>query len=427
MSVEFIQQTFSPRGVRFPCSLTGEIKMRISIAIVIMMTFVSNDLFAAHFRDGGFLAHQGILESISIKPRLPASGESFTVNLSGSWPPVNPDGLCRAPLDLSEVEVYPGNRIQIISIPRQDPNYCDQPPASWNFDVTIPADDWDAASGEGFVLIEHLLYSGINTMTGIQQVFDMRLGTHEVPAFIGSGFWISPDLSNEGILVEQQDSRMLFYGLGYDRDPSLNDEGEPVWQLVAGEMYGNSTLGRSYRFDWPFDENNRPLENPTEMKLITENDSGAIIVDDYNHIQVFTEVSGVRGLYNNYNRIFFGLDKSRLPVYVPPLDGRWNLYGFDGQNAAFTATLELVQGSSQGSNQYHFASSSGDWLAMCTVVAPGTGDCSIERSSDNTKFEFPMNAFQGNLARGSLGTGENNTLDGVLVRDPWKLPVLDIQ
>lgn len=31
------------------------------------------------------------------------------------------------------------------------------------------------------------------------------------------------------------------------------------------------------------------------------------------------------------------------------------------------------------------------------------------------------------FAHGSLGTAENNTLDGVLVRDPWKLPVLDIQ
>jgi hypothetical protein len=35
-----------------------------------------------------------------------------------------------------------------------------------------------------------------------------------------------------------------------------------------------------------------------------------------------------------------------------------------------------------------------------------------------------MTSFQGNLARGDLVTGENNTLDGVLVRDPWKLPVL---
>ena len=37
------------------------------------------DIFAASFRDGGFLAHPGILESIRIKPRLPATGDSFTV------------------------------------------------------------------------------------------------------------------------------------------------------------------------------------------------------------------------------------------------------------------------------------------------------------------------------------------------------------
>lgn len=398
----------------------------MAIAIAIMMAFVSNDLAAAYFRDGGFLPDQGILESISIEPRLPARGQSFTVKLAGSWPAINPGGVCRPPLDFSEVVVYPGS-VTIISSPQQDSNYCDQPPASWSFDVTIPANAWDAVNDEGYLVIEHLLYSGINMLTGIDQVFDMRLGTHEVPAFIGSGFWISPDLPYEGILIEQQGSRMLFYGLGYDRDVALNDDGEPVWQLVAGEMYGDSTLGRSYRFDWPFDENNMPLEKPTEMELITSNDSGAIIVDDFNHIRVFTEVTGNRGLYHSYNRIVFGLDKSRLPNYVPPLEGRWTLYGFDGQNAGFTSTIELKQGSSEGSNQYHFASSDGDWTARCAIVSPGTGDCTIERASDGAKLEFPIAAFQGNLARGSLVTGEDKALDGVLVRDPWRLPVLDGQ
>ena len=398
----------------------------MAIAIAIMMAFVSNDLAAAYFRDGGFLPDQGILESISIEPRLPARGQSFTVKLAGSWPAINPGGVCRPPLDFSEVVVYPGS-VTIISSPQQDSNYCDQPPASWSFDVTIPANAWDAVNDEGYLVIEHLLYSGINMLTGIDQVFDMRLGTHEVPAFIGSGFWISPDLPYEGILIEQQGSRVLFYGLGYDRDVALNDDGEPVWQLVAGEMYGDSTLGRSYRFDWPFDENNMPLEKPTEMELITSNDSGAIIVDDFNHIRVFTEVTGNRGLYHSYNRIVFGLDKSRLPNYVPPLEGRWTLYGFDGQNAGFTNTIELKQGSSEGSNQYHFASSDGDWTARCAIVSPGTGDCTIERASDGAKLEFPIAAFQGNLARGSLVTGEDNALDGVLVRDPWRLPVLDGQ
>jgi len=400
--------------------------MRISIAIAILMALASTDLSAAYFRDGGFLAHQGILESIRLEPRLPVSGESFTVNLAGSWPAINPGGVCRPPLDISQVIVYPGS-VVITSLPQQDPAYCDQPPASWDIDVTIPAEAWDAVNDEGYLVIEHQLFSGINMLTGIDQVFDMRLGTHEVPAFIGSGFWISPDLPNEGILIEQQGNRMLFYGLGYDRDANLNNEGEPVWQLVAGEMYGDSTMGRSYRFDWPFDDNNMPLEKPTEMELITENDAGAIIVNDYNHIRVFTQVSGVRGLYHDYNRIYFGLDNSRLPNYVAPLQGRWNLYGFDGQDAVFTSTLEFNQGSSEGSNQYLFTSSDGDWTAKCTIVFPGTGDCTIERASDGAKLEFPMTGFQGNLARGSLGAGELQGLDGVLVRDPWKLPVLDIQ
>jgi hypothetical protein len=400
--------------------------MRISIVIAIMLAFAGNNLSAAYFRDGGFLAHPGILESIRIEPRLPVTGESFTVKLSGSWPAAYTGGYCSPPLELSQVTVYPSS-VSISSQVNHDPDLCDKPPASWDFDVTIPAEAWDAVDEDGYLVIEHLLWSGINTITGIDQVFDMRLGTHEVPAFIGSGFWISPDLPNEGILVEQQGSRMLFYGLGYDTDVTLNDEGEPVWQLVAGEMYGNSTMGRSYRFDWPFDESSMPMEMPTEEEMITENDAGGIIVNDYNHIRVFTERSGVLGIYQDYNRIFFGIDQSRLPNYVPPLAGRWTLHGFDGQNAAFTSALELMQGSAEGSNQYLFASSDGDWTARCTVVSPGTGDCNVERASDGTKLAFPMTAFQGNLARGDLMTDENDALDGVLVRDPWKLPVLDAQ
>jgi len=59
--------------------------MRIPMTIVLMLFFISDELSADYFRDGGFLANKGILESIRIKPRLPALGESFSVNLTGSW------------------------------------------------------------------------------------------------------------------------------------------------------------------------------------------------------------------------------------------------------------------------------------------------------------------------------------------------------
>ena len=401
--------------------------MRILSAMVIFMIFISNDVAAAHFRDGGFLADKGILESIRLEPGLPAAGESFTLNLTGSWPPVNPDTACRAPLVISDVVVYETGLVAIISLPQEDPSYCDQPPASWDLDVTIPATAWDIVDENGFLHVEHQLFTGVNMFTHIYQAFDMRLGTHEVPAYIGSGFWISADLPFEGILTEQQGSRVLFYGLRYDRDVTLDDDGEPVWQLVAGEMYGDSTLGRSYRYDWQFDGNNMPVQSPTEAELLTANDSGAIIVNDFNHIRVFTEVDDNHGLYHDYTRIAFGIDKSRVPNYVPPLDGRWTLYGFEGQDAVVTASLEFLEGRSPALNQYNFDSASGDWLATCTVVPPGTGACNIERVSDGTKFEFPITAFQGNLALGNLATDDNSALDGVLVRDPWKLPVVDNQ
>jgi hypothetical protein len=228
-------------------------------------------------------------------------------------------------------------------------------------------------------------------------------------------------------MIEQQGSRVLFYGLGYDRDVSQDDEGEPVWLMDSGAMSGDSTLGRAYRFDWPFDESGQPEEMPTGSDLLTRNDSGAIIVNDYNHIRAFTETHGNVSRYEDYQRLTFGIDAGRLPVYVPPLDGRWTLHGFDGQTEAFTASLELLEGVSPAANQYRFASADGDWLLLCGIVPPGDGNCSLERAADHALFDFPLSAFQGNLARGELRLESGASVDGVLVRDPWRLPGLEIR
>jgi len=395
--------------------------MHVGIIITFVMAIFSDDLLAAHFRDGGFLAHKGMQESI-VLPQLPPEGEEFKVNLKGQWPEVAPSSTCMAPLDYSEVVVYADNRVQIVSFPRRDSAYCDQPPANWDFDVVIPSDAWGAVDEDGYLLIEHMLYSGINVMTSIQQDFDMRLGRHEVPAFIDSGFWISKDLPNEGILIEQQGNRVLFYGLRYDRNPQFSDDGEPVWQLVSGEMYGNSALGRSYRYDWPMDENGMPSESPTEEELLTANDSGSIVVNDYNHIRVFTESTGVLGIYKDYERFVFGFDKGRLPTYVPPLDGFWSLHGFVGQTPLFTAKLEFLQGQAIAANQYQFRSVDANWLATCKLTASRLGNCSIVRSSDDTRFDFALSDFQGNLAGGDMLLNDGQSIDAVLIREPWELP-----
>lgn len=399
--------------------------MRVCIAILLLISCGFEGLQAAHFRGNAWEAERGILESIRIEPRLPALGETFTARLTGNWPKKNPRGKCWGPLEISRVEVHAGNRVQLITNMLDNSSNCDEPPARWNLEVEIPASAWEAVDEQGFLLIENLLFSGINMLTGIQQVFDLRLGTHEVPAFLGSGFWVSPDRKYEGVLVEQQGSRVLFYGLGYDRDISMGDDGEPVWQMVSGEMYGNSTLGRSSRLDWPLADGLPVGEIPEYEQILTVNDSGSIIVDDYNHIQVYTKIDSEEFYqYKNYHRLVFGLDSSRMPAYVPPLAGRWTLHGFDDQAAEFMATLELGQGQSQVSDQYLFESTDGDWSAFCVVTPPGTGECRFERHSDGAVFDFPLTAFQGNLARGDLQLRSGPPLDGVLVRQPWQLPVL---
>ena len=403
--------------------------MRTLLAVGLLLTLTPFTLSAAHFRDGGFLAEEGVLETIQMEPRLPVSGDGFSVNLKGSWPDVRKSSSfsgeeypCYPVPEVESVVVYADNAVQLVTNLQHDADLCDLPPAQWDFDVDIPANAWDAVDPDGFLRIEHLTFSGINMLTGINQVFDMRYGTHEVPAYLGSGFWVSGARPFEGIMIEQQGSRVLFYGLGYDREARKGDDGEPVWQMNSGEMRGDSTLGRAYRFDWPFDENGQPVEMPTITELLTENDSGSIIVNDYNHVRAFTGTTGVLGLYEDYHRMEFGVDRSRLPVYVPPLAGQWTLYGYSDLEPAFTASFELLQGESGGANEFLFESADGDWTARCHVTPPGDGNCKMTRASDEAEFDFPVSAFQGNLARGSLGAGMNAGLVGILVRNPWQLP-----
>ena len=406
--------------------------MRALLAISLLFTLSTSTLSADYFRDGGFLAGVGILESIRMEPRLPAEGDGFTVNLKGSWPEViKTNSLsgekypCYAAPEVEKVVVSAGNQVQLYTNLQHDESLCDQPPAQWDFDVAIPASAWDAVNQDGYLLIEHLLASGINMLTGIDQVFDMRYGTHVVPAWLGSGFWVSEARPYEGIMIEQQGSRVLFYGLGYDRDARQGDDGEPVWLMNSGEMRGGSTLGRAYRFDWPFDQDGWPVEMPTTSELLTENDSGSIIVNDYNHVRAFTKTTGNVGRYEDYQRLVFGIDRSRLPVYVPPLEGGWTLYGFSDKKRVYMASFQLLGGEPLSKNEYVFASAGGDWSGRCNVTPPGDGECQFVRDSDETEFDFPVSAFQGNLAQGNLGTAIGASLTGILVRDPWQLPVED--
>jgi hypothetical protein len=134
---------------------------------------------------------------------------------------------------------------------------------------------------------------------------------------------------------------------------------------------------------------------------------------------------GNLGLYEDYQRLVFGVDRSRLPVYVPPLDGQWTLYGFSDLDLVFTSRFQLLEGESFSANQYGFTSAGGDWSGRCNVTPPGDGECQFVRDSDETEFEFPLSAFQGNLAQGILGTAIGASLTGILVRVPWQLPVED--
>ena len=397
------------------------------ILILGVLLLAVSGLDAAQFRDDSWHPDRGVLEYLRLEPRLPEQGKAFSVLLRGSWPEKDPNGLCRAPLTITGVTVYPGNLVQAHSNLSGETVDCEGPPAEWNLEVAVPAEAWDAVDENGFLLFEHVLFSGINMLTGIQQYFDLRLGTHEVPADIGSGFWVSDERPFEGLMVEQQGQRVLFYSLSYDRNFGAGDQGEPVWQLVSGEMYGNSVLGRSYRYDWPGELGYPPAIPPEHDDLFTVNDSGSIIVEGFNHIRAFTSVNEFNiASYDDYKRMFFGFGPGLLPVFAPPLNGRWTLHGFNGQAATLSDRIELLQGRILEENLYEYRSVEGDWTASCTITPPGEGNCRLERQSDGVALNFDLADFQGNMARGSLSMGQGEPLTGVLVREPWRLPVLDL-
>jgi hypothetical protein len=170
-----------------------------------------------------------------------------------------------------------------------------------------------------------------------------------------------------------------------------------------------------------------PVLPPEHDDLFTVNDSGSIIVEGFNRIRAFTAVDEFNiAAYDSYQRMFFGRSSGLLPVYAPPLNGRWRLHGFDGQTVTLSDSMELLQGRVVEENTYEFQSVTGDWVVSCTITPPGNGNCRLERKSDGVALDFDLADFQGNLARGPLNVGEGEPLVGVLVREPWRLPVLDL-
>jgi hypothetical protein len=119
--------------------------MRTLPAIGLLLTLTSLNLPAAHFRDGGFLAAEGVLETIQIEPLLPVRGDGFSVNLKGSWPEVskrNPlsgeEYPCYPAPEIRSVVVYADSFVQLITSLKHDADLCDLPPAQWDFDW-VPA------------------------------------------------------------------------------------------------------------------------------------------------------------------------------------------------------------------------------------------------------------------------------------------------
>jgi len=151
-------------------------------------------------------------------------------------------------------------------------------------------------------------------------------------------------------------------------------------------------------------------------------------VVDVNQIKVFFKVWWDTLTYKRY---VFQLDDNQLPVVVPNMAGKWNLYAFDNQNleASFLIEFRAATKSDRGLGWYRFESLDDQWVLDCWVNIDGIGSCNLINEDLGITMDYDLLDFNGNYAKAPLLTTnpEESTQTGILLRAGFHLPVLDFQ
>jgi hypothetical protein len=173
---------------------------------------------------------------------------------------------------------------------------------------------------------------------------------------------------------------------------------------------------------------NPSSDQPKEDEMSFTEGSFGIEAVGVNQIKVFFRYwSNIQ----TYKRYVFRLDDNQLPVVIPNMAGRWNLYAFDNQTleASYPVEFRASSRTEKGLGWYPFKSIDDQWLMNCWANVDGVGTCILTNEDLGITMSYDLVDFNGNYAKAPLDNSntEGITQTGILIRAGFHLPVLDLQ
>ena len=175
---------------------------------------------------------------ITLDPPLPRRGESFTVEVSGTW-----RNTCVAELGDLDVDLDGLDEVtQFIRVSTSPPPTCnyEYEPTPFTRSAVIPSSAWEHIEEKNPLWVQ-LSISGFLMPHYWNREFDLNWGLHEIPPQIGQGYWISDQRPFQGLNIEQQSDTVVLFKLGYN-----TGDGEPSWNMADATFHGDVTHGVAY-------------------------------------------------------------------------------------------------------------------------------------------------------------------------------------
>ncbi len=411
------------------------------------MALITPSLTYGAWIDGAYyFGHQmpGTTLDVELVPQKPTPGEPFLVRISGTATQVCPP----ANFGSATTNEFSSNFLYISGdtmschtnedgeeLCSYSPPSCDLAdlPIDFEYEVSAPASVWDHLDPALPASLYIQVTTGVGSInpnppilrnkTAIwQHELDLLRGTHAIPPRLGSGYWISKERPNEGLLVQQQGNRMVAYELAYGEELTAEGNHAGTWIYSQATIESNSANGPAIKFARP--DLTAPDVVPEQVK------SASFIIDDVNHVRALFDAAPVKLgaeddlFYTPYRRWVFNKGEEPFPVTVPDFSGEWTLIRYDGATELERETALIGEGAWLDTNRWRFLAVNGGAALTCKVeVRTGIGHCVYQADDSAEKVRFELADFNGNIAQGAwLDSADEPVNDAIFLRAPYDLP-----
>ena len=401
----------------FKCFNPKYFQLSVFLAATLFSQIISATELSLQWTD----SFKGSTAYISLDPPLPRRGEPFTIEIAGTW---NSCWIDR----YENVRVsFSGQYIDVRTSYSQNACLDETGPTPFTRSVVVPSSAWEDIDDKKPLRVGFSVWTGLITFYAWEREFDLSWGLHEIPPQISKGHWISDQRPFQGLNIEQQGDTVLLYKLGYNRD-----DGEPSWLMGNARFHGDVTHGVMHHVSWlnPTGENDRETRDrvqPIEDEMSFSRSLFGIDVEGVNRIKVFFfPISQTKITYKRYA---FRLADNQLPVVIPDMVGKWNLYAFDNQILEESFLVEFRAATKTENGLYRIKSIDDQWVLDCRANFDGVGNCDLANESLGKTMSYDLLDFNGNYATAPLATLNTveTTRSGILLRAGFHLPVLDFQ